>query len=134
LLIFLGIDESQYSIETSDCRSAILSKPVPFTEFIDDVRLRLPSLLELFVFKNCVEISGVSDVNIRLFEDIDVRILFDDGIIVGTYIDCRRHIVLRRRENEAARRFNSNCEHTTLSNVIEFFPFADEFDIIVFLR
>jgi len=99
---------------------------------IDDVRLRLQSLLELVVVKNCFEISVVEDVD--CVEDVDVRTFFDDRVIVGTYIDGFRHIVLRRRENEAARRFNSNCEHTTLSNVKEFFPFDDEFDIIVFTR
>lgn len=50
------------------------------------------------------------------------------------YIDGRRQTVLRRRENDAACRFNSNCEQTILSKVNEFLPFVDAFDIDAFIR
>jgi hypothetical protein len=109
-------------VKINNYRSSIHSNPVPFIEFTDNLRLCLLSLFEFFVFKNCVETSDITDVDIRGFD------------VVGTYIDGRRHIVLRRRENDSARRFNSNCEHTTFSNVNEFFPFVDEFDIILFIR
>lgn len=80
--------------------------------------------------------SGVINANGREGEgDIgdDVRVELID-VVVGISMDVRRHCVLRRRENDAARRFNSNCEHTTLSNVKEFFPFVDEFDIMALIR
>jgi hypothetical protein len=54
-------------------------------ELIDDVRLRLLSLLEFFVFKNCIEISDVTDVDVREFDGEigeDVRTGFDGVVIV----------------------------------------------------
>ncbi len=80
-----------------------------------------------------MEISGVTDVERNCVTGIDIRLRFEDNLD-GPYMDDRRDNVLRRRENDAARRFNSNCEQTTLSNVNEFFPFVDEFEIIVFIR
>jgi hypothetical protein len=119
---------------------------VPLKEFVDDVRLRLLQF-ELLVFKNCAGKSDGIDDDARLlghdtdnsddiggnnmsrFDDADKRLDDDKG-----YCDDRRHIVLRRCENDAARRCNSICEQTTLSNVKEFFPFLCDVVAILFKR
>ena len=64
-----------------------------------------------------------------------MAIRLDKEAVTGINCEGRRHIVLRRRENEAARRCNSSCEQTTLSKVKEFFPLGPVLlDIARFVR
>ena len=96
----------------------------------------------------CLGVSETTEADVWLFEfdSVDVNsgkiVRLDDpegldngGIVLDTTDTCDdlRHIVLRRRENEAARLCNSNCEQTTLSNVNEFFPWVDELMLDAFV-